>query len=83
MSRPIIEVENLSKRYRLGQFNAQTMREEVEHLLTRFWSKGPRGGGSLSGKSSEFWALKDVSFSVQPGEAMASLGAMGPARARC
>ena len=36
MSRPIIEVENLSKRYKLGQFNAQTMREEVAAFFCAF-----------------------------------------------
>ena len=34
MSRPIIEVESLSKR-RLGQFNARTMREEAERFPYR------------------------------------------------
>src|SRR4051794_23892371 len=32
MSLPVIEVENLSKCYRLGQFDAQTMREEEQFL---------------------------------------------------
>src|SRR6516225_7121920 len=75
MSRPIIEVENLSKRYRLGQFNAQTMREEVEQLFARFRNK--RGGDNPSGTNSEFWALKDVSFSVQPGEVVGIIGRNG------
>ena len=35
MSRPIIEVENISKRYKLGQFNAKTLSEEVEQFLPR------------------------------------------------
>jgi lipopolysaccharide transport system ATP-binding protein len=73
MSRPIVEVENLSKRYRLGQFNAQTMREEVEQLLARFRNNG--GGGK--GETSEFWALQDVSFSVQPGEVIGIIGRNG------
>jgi lipopolysaccharide transport system ATP-binding protein len=77
MSRPIIEVENLSKRYRLGQFNAQTMREEAEQLFARFRNKGAGRGGNLPGERSEFWALKDVSFSVQPGEVIGIIGRNG------
>jgi lipopolysaccharide transport system ATP-binding protein len=77
MSRPIIEVENLSKCYKLGQFNAQTMREEVEQLFARFRNGGATRGGELAGASSEFWALKDVSFSVQRGEVLGIIGRNG------
>jgi len=78
MTRPIIEVENVSKRYRLGQFNAGTLREEAERLFRRRRSNGKideTSGGSAHG--SEFWALKDVSFSVQPGEVMGIIGRNG------
>jgi lipopolysaccharide transport system ATP-binding protein len=77
MSRPVIEVEDLSKRYRLGQFNAQTMREEVEQFFARFRDRGAGRGGNLRGESSEFWALKDLSFSVQPGEVIGIVGRNG------
>src|SRR6516162_4459110 len=77
MSRPIIEVENLSKRYRLGQFNAQTMREEVEQFFLRLRNKRAGKGGNFPAESSEFWALKDVSFSVQPGEVVGIIGRNG------
>jgi lipopolysaccharide transport system ATP-binding protein len=72
--RPIIEVENLSKSYRLGHFNAQTMREEVEQLFARFRNRGAIGGSKLASESSEFWALKDISFSVQRGEVLGIIG---------
>src|SRR5262249_48931653 len=77
MSRPIIEVENLSKRYKLGQFNARTLREEAEQLFARFRNKAPVRGGNLHRANSEFWALKDVSFSVQPGEVVGIIGRNG------
>jgi lipopolysaccharide transport system ATP-binding protein len=77
MSLPVIEVENLSKRYRLGQFNAQTMREEVEQFFARFRDRWASRGGNLPGRRSEFWALKNVSFSVQPGEVIGIIGRNG------
>src|SRR5262245_10755534 len=74
MTRPIIEVENISKRYRLGQFNARTLAEEVE-----LWFRRHRSNGHADGMSNdlEFWALNDVSFSVQPGEVLGIIGRNG------
>jgi lipopolysaccharide transport system ATP-binding protein len=74
---PIIEVENLSKRYRLGQFNAQTMREEVEKVFARFRRRRAGKDEEQPRESSEFWALKDVSFSVKPGEVLGIIGRNG------
>ncbi len=72
MPRPIIEVENLSKRYRLGQFNARTLREEFERLFQR---ADRTGNGKVD--ETEFWALRDVSFTVEPGEVVGIIGRNG------
>ena len=74
MSRPIIEVENVSKLYKLGQFNARTLREEAERLLWRLRGGHANGG---SPEAREFWALSDVSFSVQRGEVIGIIGRNG------
>jgi len=74
MTRPIIEVKNVSKRYRLGQFNAHTLREEVERLFQRRRSNGKTSG---TPNDLELWALKDVSFSVMPGEVFGIIGRNG------
>ena len=70
MSRPIIEVCNLSKHYRLGAIGATSLREEFQ-----------RGWDRLRGKKREdvreFWALRDVSFSVQRGEVIGIIGRNG------
>jgi lipopolysaccharide transport system ATP-binding protein len=78
MSRPVIEVEGLSKRYKLGQFSARTLREEAEQLAQRFLKRRRMNGAShatLDG--SEFWALRDVSFSVDAGEVLGIIGRNG------
>jgi lipopolysaccharide transport system ATP-binding protein len=91
--KPIIEVRDISKRYKLGVFNAKTLREEAEAFLARFGrKKAELAGGrqklavgsrqlavdsSLAEPSSDFWALRDVSFEVQPGEVVGIIGRNG------
>src|SRR5262245_16996883 len=83
-SKPAIRVHNLSKLYRLGerQHGYRTLRETivdaVKAPLKRLrgqWS-GVRCQVS-DGKRQEFWALKDVSFEVQPGEVVGIIGRNG------
>jgi len=68
MSRPIIEVRGISKRYQLGRIGFTSLREEI----SRLWS-GARGANGAG----EFWALRDVSFEVQPGEVLGLIGRNG------
>ena len=70
MSRPIIEVRHLSKRYQLGAIGATSLREEARRL----WD---RARGVPHPDSKEFWALRDVSFDVQPGEVVGVIGRNG------
>ena len=65
---PIISVQNVSKRYRLGQVGYRTLREDIPRLFRKMTD--PRG------KDENFiWALKNVSFEVNQGE---RLGIIGP-----
>jgi lipopolysaccharide transport system ATP-binding protein len=73
MSCPIIEVQAISKRYRLGDLNAGSFREELHHLWERWRGKAPR----KASVDRDFWALRDVSFEVQPGEVLGIIGRNG------
>ncbi len=84
MSDVVLSVEKLSKRYRLGQMGATTLRETVE----RWWHRGrdpfpgrPCGGEQGAAVPSpvggEIWALRDVSFQVRRGEVLGIIGRNG------
>ena len=107
MSEPIIKVENLSKRYRIGvkEQGYKTFREAIVdgfmapirnlkrlRKLTRFddaqhKAQGPKSIESNSmlhapcpmpsSQDDVIWALKDVSFEVQPGEVLGIIGRNG------
>jgi lipopolysaccharide transport system ATP-binding protein len=79
---PVIKVENLGKRYRLGVINRQMLYLELQSWWARvrgqpdpnapLIEKNPRRSGA-----SEFWALQDVSFEVQEGDVVGILGRNG------
>src|SRR5687768_6074244 len=75
MGDPIIEVENLAKRYRLGVRGVGTLRDTVDH----FWRTRIRRQPAFRANAhrADFWALKDVSFSLKQGEVLGIIGRNG------
>src|SRR5687768_8092095 len=72
MSQAVIEVERLSKEYQIGAIGASSVRERLE----RWWARS-RGRGKSEHDEDIFWALRDVSFSVEPGEVVGIVGRNG------
>ena len=77
MSDTAIRVDNLSKSFRLKhQVKHDSLRETISHACTVLFNRTQRRDSSLA-SSEEFWALKNVSFEIQPGEALGIIGRNG------
>ena len=81
---PIIEVNNLSKQYRLGKVGTGSL----AHDLNRWWHRlrgredpylriGEVNDRATKAQSDYVWALRDINFSVQPGEVLGIIGRNG------
>jgi len=74
MTTPAIRIENLGKCYRLGETHENTFSDQLVRafkavtLQTRKQARRP---------SEDFWALRDVNFEVQTGEAIGIIGGNG------
>ena len=68
-----IEVDSLSKRYRLGEYQAAygTLRETLVHAGQRLARQEHHR------PASEVWALRDVSFDVPEGQVLGIIGRNG------
>jgi len=91
MSDTVISVENLSKKYVLGKSGGQEgLRHVIQNVVTapiRWLKQRPdpnkaraiNNGLSHINKrtANDFWALKDVSFSIQQGEVVGVIGRNG------
>ncbi len=78
MSTPVITVEGLSKRYRIGSSNASYGRltESLWNGMRKPFSRA--GGDTKRSPDREWiWALKDVSFEVHEGEIVGIIGRNG------
>jgi lipopolysaccharide transport system ATP-binding protein len=68
-----IEVESLSKKYRLGEYQQAygTLRETLVHAAKRITRQEHQR------RASEVWALRDVSFQVPEGQVLGVIGRNG------
>lgn len=88
MSKPVIQVENVSKLYRLGQVSTGT----IAHDLNRWWHRvrgkeDPYAKVALTNDRSRkdgpqkepsyAWALKDLSFKINQGDVVGIIGRNG------
>ncbi|MBI4407067.1 MAG: ABC transporter ATP-binding protein, partial [Candidatus Kerfeldbacteria bacterium] len=72
MAEPIIKVEHLSKQYRLGEAEPYlSLRDIIASKLN------PARWFRQRQQHDSFWALDDVSFTVQPGEVLGVVGRNG------
>lgn len=75
MSLPAIEVSGLSKRYVIERESRHdSLRDTLHHSARKLWRRLRWGTGF---EREEFWALRDVSFSIQPGEVVGIIGRNG------
>ena len=80
MSERLLEIDKVSKQYRLGMIGGGTLHGDLTSWFARV--RGKEDPNSKIGKAhlqhnEKFWALKDVSFNVDRGDALAILGRNG------
>jgi len=84
MPHTVIQVNDLSKQYRLGEVGTGTL----SHDLKRWWYRmrgkedpylkiGEINDRTISGSSEYVWALRDINFEVKQGEVLGIIGRNG------
>ncbi len=75
-----VKFENVSKKYRLGGIGGGTLRADMQSFAAKLLKKqdpNEKIGQPKHGKNEVFYALSDVSFSVDEGEVLGLIGGNG------
>lgn len=85
MDKPVIQVENLSKAYQIGQIGTGTISRDLERFFVTkvlgkedpFLKIGETNDRSSKGQSDIVWSLKDINFEINQGDAVGIIGKNG------
>jgi lipopolysaccharide transport system ATP-binding protein len=82
--KPALKIEGISKQYRLGHVGVSSLRDDLLRLWAGiqrspnpFLNRGETNYRSRKSEEAYVWALKDIDFSVNPGEVLGVIGKNG------